>query len=120
MATFPLLKTGAVAQYPLQRGEFFLTEIVAFLDGSEQRFRSSGADLRRWVVRLDWLDESEMVMIEQFFLSLEGTAMNFAFTDPYDATVYQNCSLENEDLTIQMDHLFELRTAIGIRQNRGS
>jgi hypothetical protein len=34
MATFPLLSTGAVAQYPLVRSTDYAVEIVDFLDGT--------------------------------------------------------------------------------------
>ncbi len=34
MATFPVLKTGAAAQYPLDRGVRFSTQAVRFMDGS--------------------------------------------------------------------------------------
>lgn len=36
---FPTLKTGATLQYPAQRATAFSTDVVRFVDGSEQRFR---------------------------------------------------------------------------------
>ena len=50
MATFPYLKTGAAAQYPLDFGVRFATQAVRFLDGSQQSFRLYGSGLRRWTL----------------------------------------------------------------------
>ena len=36
---FPTLKTGAVMQYPGKRILQFSTDVVRFLDGTEQRYR---------------------------------------------------------------------------------
>jgi hypothetical protein len=58
--TFPTLKTGAVAQYPLNRGLRFQTQAVRFMDGSLQRYRIYGTNLRQWVVKLALLDEQEL------------------------------------------------------------
>ena len=59
MANFPALKTGAVAQYGSDRSRQFATQVLRFLDGSEQRFPGYGTALLAWVIRLDLLDESE-------------------------------------------------------------
>jgi hypothetical protein len=60
VATFPTLKTGAVAQYGSSRTRGFSTQVFRFLDGSEQRFQDYGAPLRRWTIRLSLLDEAEL------------------------------------------------------------
>lgn len=80
MATFPLLKTGAVAQYPLSRSVNTKTTTVRFLDGSQPTYRLSGAGLRRWKVALDLLDESELGTLLEFAEQV-GTD-TFAFPDP--------------------------------------
>ena len=46
-----LLKTGALAQYTLERGSRYRTEVVRYVDGGEQRYREWNGVLRRWVVR---------------------------------------------------------------------
>jgi hypothetical protein len=58
MATFPALRTGAVAQYPSERHMRFSTRVLEFVDGQEQRFREFSRGLRRWVIHLDLLDDS--------------------------------------------------------------
>jgi hypothetical protein len=98
--SFPPLKTGAVAQYPSDRQQNFSTQVFRFLDGSEQRFPAYGASLRRWVIRLDLLDESELTTLEQFFVSEGGRAQTFSFTDPFDGTVYPACSFGADELAL--------------------
>jgi Conserved hypothetical protein 2217 (DUF2460) len=100
MAAFPSLKSGAVAQYPSDRRRETSTQVFRFLDGSEQRFRGFGSSLRRWTIRLDLLDESEMVNLSQFFESVGGRAGIFAFTDPFDGTAYPNCSFGRDVLAL--------------------
>ena len=68
MASFPTLKTGAVAQYPADRARRFSTQVHRFLEGGEQRFPGYGAPLKRWSIQLNLLDEAELDRLEQFFL----------------------------------------------------
>lgn len=119
MAQFPTLKTGAVAQYPLIVTHRFRTDIVSFLDGSEQRLRNSPSMLHSWEVCLDKLDEQELSSIEQFFLSNQGQTAPFAFTDPWTGTTYPNCSLESDALNLQSLAPLWGRTTVVIRENRG-
>jgi hypothetical protein len=91
MATFPQLKTGAICQYPLGRRIRFATEVIAFSDGSEQRYRDYGSGLRAWKVDLSLLDDAEMASIEAFYWANDGGAGTFQFTDPFDSVVYDSC-----------------------------
>ena len=102
MASFPALKTGAVAQYPSDRARRFSTQVLRFLDGSEQRFPGFGAPLKRWLIRLELLDEAELAGLEDFFVEQGGQAGTFAFTDPWDGTVYANCSFESDTMTARV------------------
>jgi hypothetical protein len=101
VADFPVLKTGAVAQYPSDRTRQFSTRVMRFVDGSEQRFPGFGTALRRWAIRLDLLDEAELTTLEQFFESESGRAGTFSFTDPFDGTVYSSCSFDRDDLATE-------------------
>src|SRR5947208_16767456 len=100
MATFPRLKTDAVAQYPLTRTLRFQNQTLRFLDGSEQRYRDAGGVRRRWTIRLDLLDESEMAAIEMFVDATEGAFASFTFTDPWDDKDYAHCRLEGDVLEL--------------------
>ncbi len=118
MATFPTLKTGAVAQYPSDRLRGFSTQVLRFLDGSEQRFPNYGSQLRRWAIRLSLLDESELVNLEQFFESQGGRAGTFSFTDPWDGTVYPNCSFDSDNLTLGYSGVSRGTTSVTVKENR--
>jgi phage-related protein len=91
MAEFPRLKTGAVCQYPLGRSGSFRTEVVSFGDGSEQRYRDFGSELRSWGVRLSLLTERELADVEAFYWAQGGAAGTFEFTDPFDGVTYSAC-----------------------------
>jgi hypothetical protein len=99
---FPTLKTGAVTQYPGKRTLLFNTDTIRFLDGTEQRFRDSPSVLHQWTIQLDLLDEDELVTLDQFFLSNQGRFGSFSFTDPWDGTVYPNCSLAADAFSFQL------------------
>jgi len=118
VANFPTLKTGAVAQYPSDRARQFSTQVLRFLDGSEQRFPGYGAPLRRWLIRLDLLDESELVNLEQFFDGQDGRAGVFSFTDPWDGTVYASCSFDHDDLALEFQGQARGKTAVVVKENR--
>ena len=119
MSDFPLLKTGAVLQYPTQRRTRFATQVVRFMDGSEQRFRDYPGSLHRWKVRLDLLDEAEMHLVREFFRTEAGSAGTFNFTDPWDGTKYASCSFEQDELVEEMLDEMKECVSIGIQENRG-
>ena len=117
MGDFPKLKTGAVAQYPLAESASFATEVVTFLDGSEQRFRRFGGRLRRWVVRLELLNEAETESLEQFFRTQQAKAGRFVFTDPRTNVDVANCSFEDDAFTVELEGEARARTTLIVREN---
>ncbi len=118
MATFPTLKTGAVAQYGSSRMRGFSTQVFRFLDGREQRFQEYGAPLRRWTIRLSLLDEAELAALESFFQSHGGRAESFAFPDPWDGTVYANCSFDSDQLATQYGGQARGMASVIVKENR--
>jgi hypothetical protein len=118
VASFPVLKTGVVAQYPTDRQRSVSTQVLRFLDGSEQRFPAFGATLRRWVIRLDLLDDGELANLEAFFTEQGGRAGVFSFTDPFDATVYANCSFDADELEVTFGGPQQGKTSVTIKENR--
>ncbi len=118
MANFPLLKTGAVAQYPSDRTGSFSTQVYQFVDGSEQRFPAFGTALKKWVIRLDLLDEAELTALRDFFLTEEGRAGTFSFTDPWDGTVYSNCSFAGDWLAVEFEGPMKGVTQVVLKENR--
>ncbi len=118
MGEFPRLKTGAVMQYPASRSVEYATQVCRFVDGSEQRYRERGAALRRWVIRLDRLDEGELQSLQVFFASVEGRAGSFSFTDPWDDVTYGDCSLESDEMAVEVSGEMRGQTAVVVRENR--
>jgi hypothetical protein len=118
MAQFPQLKTGAIAQYPLERWRFSSTRVLRFLDGSEQRLSFYKAPLRRWLIRLDLLDEGELAAIESFVRENGGRAESFAFTDPLDGTVRPNCRLESDEIAFESQGFDRGRVTVAIQERR--
>jgi hypothetical protein len=118
VANFPTLSTGAVAQYPSDRTLQFSTQAFRFLDGSEQRFQGYGSALRQWSIRLDLLDETELINLQSFLASEEGRSGSFSFTDPFDGTVYSNCSFGKDTLALQFAGPQKGVTQVTVRQNR--
>jgi FAD/FMN-containing dehydrogenase len=117
MPSFPALKTGAVAQYPAKRQIRFSTQVVEFIDGTEQRFREYTQALRRWVIRLDLLDATEVQALATFFDSV-GPVSPFSFTDPWDGSIHPNCVIEGGEFTAEWLDEFNGRTELTIRENR--
>lgn len=115
MATFPTLKTGAVAQYPASRQIGSTTRVLRFVDGSEQRIRLSRAQ-RRWVISLDQLDESEAAAVMAFVDSVQGSYQEFEFADPWTGLVYPACHLADESVTVSFDDSHNARTTLVIAE----
>lgn len=115
MPSFPaLLKTGAVAQYPLRRTASLTTQSVRFLDGSRQTYALSGAGLRAWLVNLDLLDETETAAVIAF-AEQTGTG-TFSFTDPVTGETAAKCVIADGELATELK--YELRGAaiLGIEE----
>jgi hypothetical protein len=118
MASFPTLQTEAIAQYPLTTQVQFATNVVRFMDGSEQRFPVFSTPLRQWTIRLDLLDEGELNATLQFFRAQSGGTGIFSFTDPADGTVYPSCRFVSDSIQTSMDAAGRGATAIVVQQNR--
>jgi len=96
MSAFPVLKTGAVAQYPLERSVRFPVQAVRFLNGSQQIYQLSAGGLRRWAIRLELLDEAEVAALISFSEAQQGS--EFAFTDPVTGDVVNKCVIGGDRL----------------------
>lgn len=118
MPNFPRLKTGAVMQYPAPREIRFATEVVRFLDGTEQRYREFRGPLRRWIIQLDLLDEAELAALDGFFVETQGGFGSFSFTDPGDGCEYANCSLDQDSLELTSTGEMRGSVTLAIRENR--
>ena len=118
MASFPSLKTGAVAQYPATRRIRYQNQALRFVDGTEQRYRDSEGPLRRWEIRLSQLDEGEKAVLDEFFTATQGAYGSFAFTDPFDGATYPDCSLEADALGLAAVADMRGTTSLTVIENR--
>jgi hypothetical protein len=98
MLTFPLLNSGAVAQYPLPLTLQGSAQVISFIDGVDQRFIRQAKLLRAWEIQLSVLNDSEIQQVESFFLALDGQYETFSFPDPYSNSAVLNCRLGAPDL----------------------
>jgi hypothetical protein len=113
MATFPtLLKTGAVAQFPLARAIKFVTQSVRFLDGSCQTYSLGGTGLRRWDLQLDRLDEAELAAVAAFAEEI-GTG-TFSFTDPGTGETAPKCVISGWRLATSLAGDLDGAATLGI------
>ena len=118
MSTFPVLKTGAVIQVPASRAIQFATDVVQFLDGSEQRYRSYAQPYHRWIVKFDFLDETELQNIRTFVQQVNGAAGLFSFADPWDGTIYAKCSIDSDAVIDTVAGPMQSGTSLIIRENK--
>ncbi|GEM_PF-568054 len=94
--TFPTLRTGAVAQYPLTRAASIPVESYTFLNFARQAYRDAVAPKRTWTVALNELDSGEITTLKAFFEQQQGQYGVFTFIDPWDQTTHTNCSFSND------------------------
>jgi hypothetical protein len=114
MANFPTLKTGAVAQYPLGHTWRFSTQSVRFMDGSRQRYPIYANALRRWTIRLNDLDESELGALISFAEQQQGAT--FAFTDPVTGETVSNCIVSASRFSAGMTQEIDGQASIVIEE----
>jgi hypothetical protein len=119
MTTFPVLSTGAVAQYPLSRGTSYHVDTVRFMDGSRQQCLVLGKRLRRWLISLSQLNELELASLEQFFDNVQGNAQLFTFVDPLSGESVPNCRLGNSSMLTQYNAMGSGSAAIWIEETNG-
>lgn len=117
MSDFPLLKTGAVTQYPSRRQFAFATRVLRFVNGGEQRFRLRGRLLRQWFINLNLLTEEELTRLRDFFIARQGRAQSFTFVDPWDNAEYADCSLGDDALDLLLRGEDQGSAEITIREN---
>lgn len=116
MPEFPLLKTGVVAQYPLEMGLKRQTAVLSYVDGSEQRFPLQRRTVRRWKLQLSHLDEREAAVLDAFLVQQGGAAQPFVFRDPTTGISHTNCFLDGEDAAWEWEGEARSAITLSIRQ----
>jgi len=103
MATFPALSSGAIAQYPLPAYVALTTQVIRFLDGSDQRCIVRARPVQWWVIKLSLLNDAELALLEEFFTELQGGFGLFDFPDPFSGQTIANCRLATSELITSYD-----------------
>lgn len=116
MNTFPKLRTNAVSQYPFERTHRYATEVMRFVDGSEQRFRQRGRAGQEWAVDLQLLDEGELHRLREFWMEMAGKAGVFTFQDPWDGVEYADCQFASDAAVFQLGAELRGTTQLRIRR----
>ena len=84
MPAFPRLRSGAVAQFPLQSNSTARVITNEYLDGSAVWQYDRGSGRRRWTMEYQALTGPEKESIVAFFDSCAGRMKTFVFCDPLD------------------------------------
>ena len=63
-------------------------------------------------MKRNWLD------LEEFFVEQGGQAGTFTFTDPWDGTVYANCSFEGDTMTADYRGPRDGAASVVVKENR--
>jgi len=92
--------------------------VLKFVDGSEQRWREQGSHIRRWVLRFSLLNETEAATLTRFFEVQAGRAGHFSFQDPWDGTVYPDCSFEQDTLPVDFAGEGRASAVVTVRENK--
>ena len=111
MAIFPELSTGAITQYPLGITSGQESQLIRFLDGTDQRYSLRARALRQWRIQLTLLNENETRALEMFFADQLGSYSVFSFPDPYSGALVPNCRFGEDAL--QSDY-------VGVDEGSGS
>jgi len=56
--------------------------------------------------------------MDAFLMANQGQAVSFSFTDPWDGTVYSNCSLGGDEMDVTAVGVMRGRTSVTVVENR--
>ena len=116
---FPILSSGAVAQYGSPTGSVWPAQVVRFLDGGDQRFLAASRPLRRWLIDLRLLNESEIAAVEAFFTSMGGEFSTFTFPDPIGGVGVPNCRIGAPELISEYQSVDIAATSLWVVETNG-
>ena len=102
MFIFPDAVAKVLFQYPTTRRLHFVTQVLQFVGGKEQRYEISGAPLREWNLEPTLVGDAVCIKLTTFFEMVGGTSQPFTFTDPWDGTTYPVCYFEADIFTAKM------------------
>ena len=109
LSAFPVLSAGVSCELPFGQGDRYQTDVNEspsgmrysypwFGPGALSGFPTRG--LRRWPLSFPVLQDSDLAIIEQFFVGVNGQWLTFSFTDPDDTVTYPKCRFGMDDLVV--------------------
>lgn len=97
MASFPALKSGSAAMYPLTRSIECSTQVVQFCDDSEQRWKSR-AKVSGFVLEYTDISGYDLGILRDFFRTVKGRG-----DTTWDVTIggvlYQYMMFDSDEFT---------------------
>lgn len=108
LTTFPNLGVGVSCELPFGQGDRYQTDVNDSPSGQRYDYAWFGSGLtgfptrglRRWPLSWPMLQDSDLALIEQFFVGVNGMWKTFSFRDPDDSVTYANCRFGQDDLTV--------------------
>jgi len=97
MASFPPLRSGVVGMYPATLGLAYRTEIVQFVNDTEQRWATRPA-LGDFELTFTDLNGYDLSILRDFFRSTKG-AFDATWTMDIGAYHWPNCYFTQDDFT---------------------
>ena len=119
MPTFPLLSSGAVAQYSLPVVTGQAVQTIRFLDGTDQRFLFQGRAFRQWEIQLSLLNDAEIEHLKTFFNEQQGDYSAFDFPDPISGDVISNCRFAAPEMVCAYDGVGASSTTLWVTETNG-
>lgn len=113
--TFPRLRTGAIAQYPLVSSIDFSTTVLHHVDGSEQRFPQFRGKVQRWEISLERLTEDELTQLREVFDNAQVSGLPFSFVDEWNVE-HPECVFEQSDFATTVNGEQQHSTKLVIRK----
>jgi hypothetical protein len=99
MLVYPQLTTGALAQFPLQKGRRTRTIVNTLADMTVIKLADPAGAITGWQLMYSGLSDAEREAMEQFYLATEGSLNIFTFLDPSANLLAWSDQLTNEAWT---------------------
>ena len=119
MTTFPLLSSGAVAQYSLPVVTGQAVQTIRFLDGTDQRFLLQGRSFRQWEIQLSLLNDAEIEQLNVFFTEQQGDYSAFQFPDPISGLIISNCRFAVPEMVCGYEAIGASSTTLWVTETNG-
>lgn len=119
----PTLLSGQVARYPVTQTVNAMTDMVQFVNGSEQRWRA-GSKLLRFELTYSNVNSYDLGVMLDFFISKKGMFVDSALSNTFcivlNGVETDWCTFEQDDFTEVEDRTNLYSFKLKIRQLRSN